>query len=341
MPPEATNPAANVSPARIFDVLNGFQRTAALTTAIDLDVFSLIATGANTTASLAQRSQSSERGIRILCDALVVLELLEKDDGRYRLTPESSLFLNRQSPAYLGTAAEFIAGTVQRESFDRLGEAVRKGGSALADTPSMQPDSPVWVNFARNMAAMQRLPAQGLAELLLPRAVSPCKVLDIAAGHGLFGIGMALRNPNAEVYALDWPSVLEVAAENAEASGVGERWHRLAGNALERDLGSGYQWVLLPNFLHHFDRATCEGLLRRVRAALAPEGEVAVLDFIVDEGRTSPPQSALFSLIMLASTPAGDAYTFDELDEMFRDAGFSDTELHPLPPGFQRVLIAG
>ncbi|MGH9393722.1 MAG: methyltransferase, partial [Terriglobales bacterium] len=99
-------------------------------------------------------------------------------------------------------------------------------------------------------------------------------------------------------------------------------------------------WILLPNFLHHFDPPTCEALLRRVRAALSPEGEVAVLEFIVDEDRIAPTRSALFSLIMLTTTAAGDAYTYSELADMFEHAGFSETELHPLPPGIQRVVIA-
>lgn len=340
MPSEAHTSPAPPSPALIFDALNAFQRTAALKTAIELDLFSLIAEGADTPAALAREAKTSERGTRILSDALAVLGLLQKADGRYLLTPDSAVFLDRHSPAYLGSVTEFLVSPKNLEGFAKLTEAVRKGGSALADDPALQPDSPVWINFARNMAPLQRFSAQALAELLLPKPTGTCKVLDIAAGHGLFGIAMAQRNPQAEIYALDWPQVLAVAQENAAAAGVADRLHAIPGSAFEADLGSGYDWVLLPNFLHHFDRATCEGLLRRVRAALNPEGEVAVLEFVVDEDRLTPPQAALFSLIMLASTPNGDAYTYGELDAMFRNAGFAETELHPLPPGFQRVVIA-
>ncbi|MGH9480636.1 MAG: methyltransferase, partial [Terriglobales bacterium] len=86
--------------------------------------------------------------------------------------------------------------------------------------------------------------------------------------------------------------------------------------------------------------ATCEAFLRRVRAALAPEGEVAVVEFVPDEDRLGPPGAAFFPSVMLAFTPHGDAYTYSELEAMFRHAGFSDTELHPLPPSFSRVVIA-
>ncbi len=340
MTQDPRTPAAPPSPQAIFSTLAGFQQTAALKTAISLDLFTLIGEGLDTPAALAQRTQCAERGIRILCDGVTVLGMLAKSDGRYQLTPDSATFLSRHSPAYLGSIADFIAAPTSMEAFALLEEAVRRGGTALAEDPAMAPDSPYWVNFARNMGAMARFPAQALAELLLPRATQPCKVLDIAAGHGHYGIAMAQRNPHAEVHALDWPQVLEVARQNAVAAGVADRWHPLPGSAFETELGSGYDWVLLPNFLHHFEPAACEALLRRVHASLAPEGEVAVLEFIVDDNRITPPVPALFALIMLASTPHGDAYSYAELDQMFHNAGFSETELHPLPPAMQRVVIA-
>ncbi|MGH9482718.1 MAG: methyltransferase family protein, partial [Terriglobales bacterium] len=246
------------SPEAIMGALTAFQQTAVLKAALALDVFTQIGEGRGTLAALASACQASERGMRILCDRLTVMELLRKQENHYQLTPDSAAFLNRRSPAYLGSAADFLAGEQQIEAFARFAEAVRRGGSALPGDPAMQPDSPQWVSFARNMAPLQRMPAQALAELLLPKPTPSCKVLDVAAGHGLFGVAMAQRNPNAEIYALDWPKVLAVAQENAAAAGVADRLHLIPGSAFEVELGKGYDWVLLPNFLHHFDVATCE-----------------------------------------------------------------------------------
>ncbi|HWG37240.1 MAG TPA: class I SAM-dependent methyltransferase [Terriglobales bacterium] len=329
------------SPDLFFSTMMGHQLTAVMRTALELDLFTLIGAGTNTAATIAKKTGGAERGVRILCDALATLgHLTRDDDGSYALTNDSAAFLDRHSPVYLGSAADFIASPLLDQAFDRLTEAVRKGGTVLPDDPAMAPDSPYWVSFARNMGPMQRFPAQALAELLDPKPGAALKVLDIAAGHGHFGIAMATRNPNAEIYALDWPQVLEVAKENAARAGVASRYHTMPGSAFEVELGSNFDWVLLPNFLHHFDPPTCETLLRRVRAALAPEGEAAVLEFVVDENRTAPMRSAMFALIMLTTTPAGDAYSYSELAAMFDKAGFSETELHPLPPSFQRVVIA-
>ena len=119
-----------------------------------------------------------------------------------------------------------------------------------------------------------------------------------------------------------------------------DRFTTRPGSAFEVDLGGPYDIALLTNFLHHFDPPTCEALLRKVHAALRPGGRAATLEFVPNEDRVSPPPAAAFSLMMLGSTPSGDAYTFAELDQMFRNAGFTASDLHPLPPTFEQVVIS-
>lgn len=335
MPPSQPSP----SPERILTMLHGFQQTAVLQSALDLDLFTQIGAGAETVAALAAHSQASPRGVHILCNALTVFGLLEKQGDHYRLAPDAAMFLDRRSPAALAGVTKFLLGDVTRDKMAHLTDAVRRGGD-VAQTPSMQPDSAYWVEFARSMAALMFMPAQWLAEMLLPQPQGACKVLDVAAGHGLFGIAMAQRHPQAEIYPLDWPAVLALAQENAQKMGVAGRYHPLPGNALERDLGSGYDWVLLTNFLHHFDFPTCVRFLQRVRAALQPGGQVAVLEFVVDADELHPPMAALFNLIMLTTTPAGKAYTLPEFEAMLAEAGFSRPELRSLPAGVERAVIA-
>jgi hypothetical protein len=105
------------------------------------------------------------------------------------------------------------------------------------------------------------------------------------------------------------------------------------------DFGSGYDVVLIPNFLHHFDAATNEKLLGKVHAALAPGGIAVTPDFIPNEDRISPPRDAMFSMKML-STPAGDAYTYSELEKMFRNAGFTRNEMREVGPIAQRLAVS-
>jgi 2-polyprenyl-3-methyl-5-hydroxy-6-metoxy-1,4-benzoquinol methylase len=220
--------------------------------------------------------------------------------------------------------------------YSDIAAVVRKGGAVLKAEGTTGPEDPIWVEFARAMAPMIAMPAEFIADLV---GVESGKVLDIAAGHGLFGIAIAKRNPKAQIVALDWQAVLEVATENAQKAGVADRHTTIPGSAFDADYGSGYDVVLLTNFLHHFDPPTCEKLLRKVHAALKPGGKAVTLEFVPNEDRVSPPAAAAFSLMMLGSTPSGDAYTFSEFDTMFRNAGFSGSQAHALP-GPQKVIVS-
>jgi SAM-dependent methyltransferase len=142
------------------------------------------------------------------------------------------------------------------------------------------------------------------------------------------------------VVAIDWECVLAVAKENALTAGVDNRYSTIAGSAFEVDYGSDYDLILLTNFLHHFDMTTCEKLLEKVHAALAPNGRAVAVDFVPDAGRVSPPGSAAFCMTMLATTPHGDAYTYDEFKRMLGNAGFVRSELRPLVSNFQQMIIS-
>jgi cyclopropane fatty-acyl-phospholipid synthase-like methyltransferase len=134
--------------------------------------------------------------------------------------------------------------------------------------------------------------------------------------------------------------VLEVAKENAQKAGVADRYSTIEGSAFDVEYGSGYDLVLLTNFLHHFDAPTCETLLRKVHAALADGGRSVTLEFVPNEDRVTPPDAAGFSMMMLTTTPSGDAYTFAELERMAANAGFSRSTLYPLPPTIEQVVIS-
>jgi hypothetical protein len=298
------------NPGEIFAAFTAFHRTGALKAAMEFDLFSTIAAGAHTVDELTRRCGAASRGMRILADFLVANGFLIKDGSgpgaRYDLTPATAIFLDRSSPAFMGSAIEFLASPMLVEAFANVAGAVRKGGATGSDGDVLAPDHEIWVKFARAMAPTATFVARLVGVLLDAGAGAPWKVLDVAAGHGMFGITLAGDNPNAQIVALDWPSVLEVAKENARAAGMQDRFRTIAGSAFEADLGSGYDLVLLPNFLHHFDVATCETFLRRVHQALAPGGRAVIVEFTPDDNRVTPAIPASFALVMLVTTPGGD-----------------------------------
>jgi ubiquinone/menaquinone biosynthesis C-methylase UbiE len=329
------NAVPQPNPLLIFDALNAYQKSLALKAAVELEIFTHIAGGATTAAEIARHAKASEKGTRILCDFLVIEGFLTKQGATYGLTLDSQVFLNKKSPAYLGSIAYFLVHPMHLKNYMDLAESVRKGGT-VHDQGNMGPEAAVWVDFANWMAPISAAGAAALAAIIAGSG-QPMKVLDIAAGPGAYGIEIAKLNPKAEVYAQDWKNVLEVSKEHARRAGVAERYHTIDGSAFDADFGTGYDLVLLPNFLHHFDHPTNVRLLQRVRAALKPGGRVATVEFVPNDDRVSPPTSASFSLMMLGSTAGGDAYTFKELDAMFRDAGFSKSTQQDLPP--QTLII--
>jgi hypothetical protein len=330
-----TEPAP--SPDRILEVLNGFQGSAILKAGIDLGLFTAIAAGDGEPAALAASCQADARAVEVLCDSLTVMGFLKKTSGVYSLGPDSAVFLDKTSPAYIGGIADFLVAPEMLRNWADVTAVVRRGGPA--GLANIAPEAPIWVEFARGMAGFTSFTAKIMADLIV-KGGEPAKVLDIAAGHGLFGVEIAKAAPGAQIVAQDWPQVLDVAHENAVTAGVADRWNRLAGSAFDVPFGSGYDLIMLTNFLHHFDAGTCEALLRKCFDALISGGRVATLEYVPNDDGISPPVAAMFGMVMLVSTPKGRAYRYSELDAMHRAAGFSDCVLAELPPTPQRLVIA-
>ena len=213
---------AQVSPQLFFDSLNGYQPSAVIKGALELELFTAIGEGNTTAPEIAARCGASERGTRIICDYLTALGFLTKTDGNYALTPDSAVFLDKRSPAYVGGAAGFLLSPTVRAAFDDVATLVRTGTATLPGDGTVEPDHNVWVDFARGMGALMVPAAQFIAQLLA-LGDRPARILDIAAGHGTFGVMLLASAPNARVVAVDWPAVLEGATETGVKAGVGAR----------------------------------------------------------------------------------------------------------------------
>jgi 2-polyprenyl-3-methyl-5-hydroxy-6-metoxy-1,4-benzoquinol methylase len=333
------NGEAPLNPGIIFEMVTAYQRTAALRAAIELDVFRSVGQGPGDVGSIARHAHASERGIRILCDFLVINGVLAKEENVYKHTPASAAFLDPSSPACMASIVHFMSRPEMTEPLAKLADVVRAGRTSLEGEGTVEPENPLWVEFAEKMAPMMGPMAAPLGAVVLNGHEGPMRVLDIAAGHGLFGIEIAKQNKQAHVTGLDWAPVLRVALQNAEKAGVDDRYDMLPGSAFDVEFGGPYDAVLLTNFLHHFDKPTCVGLLRKVRASLKPGGRAATLEFVPNEDRVSPPTAAAFSMTMLVTTAAGDAYTFSELRAMYDEAGFQAVKAHPIPMSPHTIVI--
>jgi hypothetical protein len=322
----------------VFEIAMAYQKTAALIAGVKLDIFTTIGVKAMSLDDLVSRTGASVRGLRILCDYLTVIGLLKKQDSHYALTQISRTFLDESAPLAAGKIVDFVAAPEILDLFlNDPASYVRRGGSS--GLANVSPDHPVWVRFANAAVPFAAAAAKRVAAHVANLPDPPYTVLDIAAGHGLYGIEVAKILPEALVTAVDWEQVLTVTRANAAEAGVVDRFRMLAGNALDMDWGSDYDLILLPNFLHHFDFEICTSLLRKVRASLAVGGQAWGIDLVPNEDRVSPPIPAMFAFWMLATTPGGDAYTIREFDEMARNAGFRGATTRALAPTPESLIV--
>jgi SAM-dependent methyltransferase len=319
------------SPDLFLEAALAYQKTASIKAAIALDLFTAIAQEEGVLDRVAARVGAASRGVRILCDYLTVHGFLEKHDGNYSLSPSTALFLTTTSPAWMGSVIHFLCSPEFMDLFlDDPVAFVRHGGSpGLAN---IAPDNRIWVKFAKAMVPFIAPVAAALAEEAAHWPSPPRRVLDIAAGHGMFGISVAKAVPGSDITAIDWEAVLQVAVENARAAGVEGRYRTVAGSAFETDWGTEFDLILLTNFLHHFDHETCVNLLAKAKGSLRRGGRVVAVDLVPNPDRISPPFPAMFSFVMLGTTPRGDAYTARQYEEMGRAGGFQTVTIAPVPP---------
>jgi ubiquinone/menaquinone biosynthesis C-methylase UbiE len=319
------NAPALPSASNVFAGLLAYETSAVLRSAIEIGLFTAIARGFNTPETIAPQCHAAPRGIRILADFLVVNAFLTKHDNQYRLTAESAIYLDRNSPHYKGDLIEFVQAPFLRQQLDRLSDWVRAGG---ADVPAcvLAPEHPMWVAFARVMAPEMAPAAQGVASIITQLCQNigtpaPQKILDVAASHGMFGIAFATKDPTCRVVAQDYPKILETTRQNVHAQGLDDRYTFLPGDIRQVEPGTDYDLVLLPNLIHYLDRDATVQLLKKLRTALKPGGRLAVVEFAPNDDRVTP-TFGTFALMLLATTPAGDAYTVNEIIAMCAEAGY-------------------
>ncbi|MBL8229257.1 MAG: methyltransferase domain-containing protein [Bryobacterales bacterium] len=324
------------NPELVWNTITAHQRSAALRAAVDVGVFAVLSEAPRTAAEIAERCHVPERGIRILCDFLTIHGLIAKRDGGYIHTATSAVFLSPHSPASLAPSVRFLMNNKIMQASSRLTETIRRGHTAL-DVPLAGEEVDEWVTFARTMQPF----VAGAAEFMagqLDKGAPPKKVLDVAASHGMFGLAVARHSPGCEIVALDFPSVLEVTAEHARNAGVALTL--LPGSAFTADLGDGYDGILVTNLFHHFSQAECVSLMKRFHAALIPGGRLLVLEFVPNDDRVTPPLPASFSMMMLANTAEGDAFTRSQYTEMLQEAGFAACEFMDVPQSPQQLIVA-
>lgn len=329
--------------AKLDAIAEGFIHAQILFTGVRSGVFQHL--GEPRSASeVADALGWDERGARMLLDGLVGLEIIAKEDGRYRNTELSSRCLVPGGDAYQGHILEHRANGW--EAWGRLIEAVASGGP-VEDLGKPMPQQgrefgePSTGNgedeedqrlraFILGMDDTGRHSARDMLKLV---DVSACEhMLDIGGGPGSYSIAFLEANPRMRATLIDRPKVIEIAREQAAKEGLEDRFEFVAGDLLTDDFGRGYDLVLLSNIVHMLGPEDNEALVRRCADAMESGGLLIIKDFIVDDGRTGPAANLFFALHMLVHTQGGDTYTESEVMGWTRGAGLEDAGMKSLTP---------
>jgi ubiquinone/menaquinone biosynthesis C-methylase UbiE len=285
-------------------------------------VFDALEAGPKTVEQISRETGASTRGLRAIMNALVGLELLEKDrQEKYSLTPESAAFLVSNKP---GTLAGFFSLNVTQlvSKWLQLSDVLRTGRPARAVNQEGE-GTQFFSGLVENIIPMSYATAQTLADhLKLAKAKNEMRVLDLAAGSGIWGIVLARNSRHVQVTAVDWAGMIPTTKHITQKFGVGDRFKFIEGDLLEANFGNGYDIATLGHILHSEGEERSRQLLKKTFRALKSGGTIAIAEWLVNDERTQPLPPLMFAVQMLVNTEKGDTFSFNEIKSWLKEAGF-------------------
>lgn len=316
------NQTKNVTPERLQQFGFAYAPPLIISAAVNNKIFDSLQSGAKTVEQLKKQTGADARGLRAIMNALVGMELLKKDrQSRYSLSPESQAFLISDKPASLAGFFGSIL-PIMTSRWLRLADIVRAGRPAVAVNQQTE-GTEFFSQLVETIIPMSYPAAQRLADhLKVAKAKEQVRVLDLAAGSGIWGIALTQKSPRVRVMALDWAGMIPTTKRITGKFGVRDRFDFIEGDLLEANFGSGYDVATLGHILHSEGEQRSRQLLKKTFRALKSGGTIAIAEWLVNDERTKPLPSLMFCVQMLVNTEKGDTFSFNEIKQWLEDAGF-------------------
>jgi SAM-dependent methyltransferase len=332
-----TSPSTSVTSKRLLEFGFGFAPALIIDTAVKYYIFDALDHGPKTLKEIHAATGASQRGLRAILNALVALQLLEKDArGLFSLTPESAAFLLRSQPNYQGGLFRQVSNRLI-PNWLQLSEVLGSGLPVAATNP--EKEAAYYQEFVEDLFGFNHAAAQALAEILEISKISELiSVLDLAAGSGVWGIALAQRSYMVRVQAVDFPAIIPITQKVAKRCGVENQFTYTEGDLATADFGNGHHIALLGHILHSQGMAESRALIRKTYAALAPGATIVIADWLTNSDRTAPLFPLLFAINMLVHTKDGDTFSFEEIRSWLEESGFADVRLVNVPAVSPLVL---
>ena len=314
-------------------ISSGYRDSQILFTAVRIGIFNALLDQTLSCESLCASLDCSPRGMRILCDALVTLGLLDKEGDFYCNSAVALEYLLPDSPK--SKAAIMKHGARLYERWGKLYDVV-KTGRPVSEDDLDQRSVGFDRAFAKAMADVGRISAQQTVEIIDIGVAR--KMLDIGGGPGLYSIAFVQHNPNLNATVFDNAETLEVAQENIDEAGLSDRVSTKPGNALDDELGGPYDFILISNCIHSFSYEANQNLVKKCADVLTPDGRICLKDFFLEEDRTSPKWNAIFAVNMLVNSEEGNSYTINEAKQWLDNAGLEYESLHEVASNSRIIM---
>jgi hypothetical protein len=323
----------------LMEILGGFERSAVVLGAAQLDLFSPLANGPATAVEVAAQTGLPVRGVERVLNACAALGFVVKEEDRYRNSPLADAFLVKGKPAYVGN---LIKQTCDRyEAWGKLPEGLKtdKPVLPLTGTELFNASPELLDNYVHGLFEMGKGLARRICDLV---DLSDCRLLlDVAGGSGVYSIFFCRQFPQLRATVFDLPPILQRTRGIITREGMAGQVSVREGNYFTDDFGSGFDVVLLSNMLQTEGRQTGHMVLEKIFATLNPGGKIVVHGIMPNPDRVSPLQQVLFSLFMMLVFPEGEAYPGEEIIGWLHETGFVEGQKLTLPPpAFTSLVVA-
>ena len=319
----------NIAPNRIVDMASAFYDSCVLFTATDLGIFARLAElgSANSEVLSAALGLNPHDG-RLLLNSCVALQLLEKNDGIYRNSPESAAFLVPGQRGDLSSALCYNRDVYQ--AWGKLNELAKTGVPVESPQLHLGDDAQRTRTFVMSMQGKTMGMAFGAMPMLDYRGRK--QLLYVGGGPGTFSVLISKANPEIRCTVLDLPPIVAIANELIAAQGASGTVSALPGDYHTTPFPGGNDAINIFGVLHQESPATIREMLRRSFDALTPGGMLCVMDMMTDSTRTSPKFSALFAVNVALTKEHGWVFSDSDLEGWMKEAGFANFSVRPLAP---------
>ena len=306
-----------MSPEVILGRARDFMESRILLTGAELNLFTLLTPVPLSAQEVTARIGADLRGLTILLDALSAMGLLAKQAGKYHSPPSISPFLSAEASDSILPMILHMANVWERwAGLTRIVKGVRDGENPTVPAQDAE-------ELRAFIGAMHAIAARFAPRIVAAVNPGPSRLLlDVGGASGTYLLAFLQAVPEMRGTLFDRPAVIEMARERLGEAGVLDRVRLVSGDFYEDEFPTGHDLAFVSAIIHQNSPEQNQDLFRKVFRSLIPGGRIVIRDHVMAAYRTHPKDGAIFAVNMLVATGGGNTYTFDEIQDGLRHAGF-------------------